>query len=107
MPGTAPPQNISSASALTLCACLLLAPLVAFALRALWEDPELPILARLLWARAKELVGVRVSAKKLERELVGVARRYAQAAPAAAAAAAAQEGARQQQQRGVAAGKRD
>ena len=96
MPGTAPQQSLSTSSVLTLCACLLLAPLVAFALRSLWQDPEVAILARLLWARAKELVGVRVSAKKLEAELVGVARRYAPAA------AAREEGA----QRGGGGGKR-
>ena len=80
MPGSAPQQSLSTASALTLCACLLLAPLVAFVLRALWEDPQVPLLARLLWARAKALVGVRVNDRRLEAELVGVARRYAPAA---------------------------
>lgn len=80
MPGSAPPQSLSTASALTLCACLLLAPLAAFVLRALWEDPQVPLLARLLWARAKALVGVRVSDRRLEAELVGVAKRYAPAA---------------------------
>jgi hypothetical protein len=71
----------------TFIALCLLAPLLAYALQALWNNPEVPIVARLLWARAKEAVGVRVSSRKLTAELVAVSRRYAKQ-PAGGAAGA-------------------
>lgn len=60
-------------------ACLLLAPLLAYIATTLWRSPEVPILWRLLWARAKEVAGVRVSSRQLTKELVAVTRRYAPA----------------------------
>ncbi len=62
-----------------LVAALLLAPLLAYIATTLWRSPEVPILWRLLWARAKELAGVRVSSRQLTKELVAVTRRYAPA----------------------------
>jgi hypothetical protein len=74
---TAAAPTLSLHSAFTLFMGILLTPVVAYALRALWLNPEVPIVARLLWARAKEAAGVRVSARQLTEDLVSTAKRYA------------------------------
>jgi hypothetical protein len=59
-----------------LCVFLFLLPVLAYIIRELWAAPEVPLVLRLLWARAKEAAGIRVSSRKLTAELIAVAREY-------------------------------
>jgi hypothetical protein len=43
----------------------------------LWTSPDVAIASRLLWARVKEALGYKVSSKKLEADLINVARTFA------------------------------
>ena len=65
---------------------ILVGPLLGMLVYGLWHSPQVPLLLRLLWARAKELAGYRVSSRELTAELVAVATRYRKSAAAAARA---------------------
>ncbi len=65
---------------------IVVGPLLGMLAYGLYHSPQVPLLLRLLWARAKELAGYRVSSRELTAELVAVAKRYQKAAAAAARA---------------------